>query len=229
MTSQIVKWPKIILFGDSITQHSFDPKEGMWGALLADRLQRICDVVTRGFSGYNSRFCRQILPKVFSTENVSDISAFVILVGTNDCSGNVSLENPTVPLVEYQENLRAMIVYLEEIGISKEKIILMTPPPYCHEKYAAFCEKIGRVLNERDMSVIAQYAAGCVDVAKSLDVEVVNLFQEMQKDKDWDRLLIDGVHLARDGSELVFELLWPSINRRVDDKMLFPYWRDFDA
>jgi hypothetical protein len=55
-------WPRLILFGDSLTQYSFS--EGGWGAMLAHKLQRRCDVINRGFSGYNSKWCRMILDKV---------------------------------------------------------------------------------------------------------------------------------------------------------------------
>ena len=42
---------RIILFGDSITQFSFDADKGGWGARIADRYQRRADVLNRGYSG----------------------------------------------------------------------------------------------------------------------------------------------------------------------------------
>jgi len=43
---------RIILFGDSITQFSFDPDMGGWGIHIANRYQRRADVLNRGFSGW---------------------------------------------------------------------------------------------------------------------------------------------------------------------------------
>ena len=62
-----VSYPRVLLFGDSLTQYSFGP-EGGWAASLADKLQRRADVVVRGFSGYNTRWCRIILDQVMARE-----------------------------------------------------------------------------------------------------------------------------------------------------------------
>ena len=56
-------YPRVLLFGDSLTQYSFG-YDGGWGAMLADRLQRRADVVVRGYSGYNTRWCRIVLDQV---------------------------------------------------------------------------------------------------------------------------------------------------------------------
>ena len=55
-TKLIGKRPKIILFGDSITQQS----TGAWGwaTLLADLYSRKVDVVVRGFNGYTTNIAR---------------------------------------------------------------------------------------------------------------------------------------------------------------------------
>ena len=50
---KFTKPTQVILFGDSITQFSFNV--GGWGARVADHYQRRADVLCRGFSGYNSR------------------------------------------------------------------------------------------------------------------------------------------------------------------------------
>ncbi|KAJ7361793.1 isoamyl acetate-hydrolyzing esterase [Desmophyllum pertusum] len=60
-------FPKIVLFGDSITQESFS--EGGWGAAIADHYQRKCDVLNRGCSGYTSAFNKLILPRILQCDN----------------------------------------------------------------------------------------------------------------------------------------------------------------
>eukprot|EP01052_Picozoa_sp_SAG31_P048025 SAG31_NODE_9863_length_1219_cov_1.430357_1_plen_118_part_00 len=47
--------PQIMLFGDSITQQAFKAESSGWGAQLANWYARQADVVSRGFSGYNTR------------------------------------------------------------------------------------------------------------------------------------------------------------------------------
>lgn len=60
----MASWRRLILFGDSLTQYSF--QVGGWGSRLADELQRKVDVLNRGFSGYNTdnavKFMKQIFP-----------------------------------------------------------------------------------------------------------------------------------------------------------------------
>ncbi len=46
-----IQLDQIILFGDSITQKSFDPFLNGWGAFLADAYMRKLDVINRGMSG----------------------------------------------------------------------------------------------------------------------------------------------------------------------------------
>uniref|UniRef100_A0AAX7TQ32 1-alkyl-2-acetylglycerophosphocholine esterase n=1 Tax=Astatotilapia calliptera TaxID=8154 RepID=A0AAX7TQ32_ASTCA len=92
-------WPKVILFGDSITQVSFQPNG--WGAEIADKLARKCDVINRGLSGYNSRWGKIVLPRLINPENSADskIEAVTIFFGANDSAleGTASLE-PSIGL-----------------------------------------------------------------------------------------------------------------------------------
>ena len=46
--------PKIVLFGDSITQLSFSAKDRGFGCYISDAFQRRADVLNRGYSGYNT-------------------------------------------------------------------------------------------------------------------------------------------------------------------------------
>jgi len=44
----------IVLFGDSLTQMSWNPELGGIGARVADLYARKLDVLNRGYSGYNT-------------------------------------------------------------------------------------------------------------------------------------------------------------------------------
>ena len=54
--------PRLVLFGDSITQWSFS--DAGWGAKLAHWYARKADVINRGLSGYNTVWAALALDKV---------------------------------------------------------------------------------------------------------------------------------------------------------------------
>ena len=57
-----IVYPQWLLFGDSITQHSFMP--GGLGQSLADAYQRRLDIVNRGYGGYNTEWGLHVAPHV---------------------------------------------------------------------------------------------------------------------------------------------------------------------
>lgn len=229
MDSYQLKWPKIILFGDSLTQHSFEPENGLWGALLADRLQRICDVIPRGFSGYNTRMCKILLPRIFNKENIQGVILFIICLGANDCCDAESPTQQHVPLEEYVQNLYQMIEYLKSIGLSKHQILLITPPPYHHETYQEYCISVGRSIPIRSNEMVEKYAAECYSLGISSGLDVVHLFREMSKDQNWSRFLIDGLHFSHTGAVFVYTQIWPHVARRTEKlKIIGPIWTEFD-
>ncbi|XP_006515241.1 isoamyl acetate-hydrolyzing esterase 1 homolog isoform X4 [Mus musculus] len=131
-------WPRVLLFGDSITQFSF--QQGGWGSLLADRLVRKCDVLNRGFSGYNTRWAKIILPRLIRKgPGMENPVAVTIFFGANDSS--LKDENPKqhVPLDEYSANLRDMVQYLRSVDVPRERVILITPPPLCEAAWEKEC------------------------------------------------------------------------------------------
>ena len=62
-------WPRVVLLGDSITQYSFDDGAG-WGAYIAGLLQRKCDVLNRGFSGYTTQYIVKIIDELIDADLV---------------------------------------------------------------------------------------------------------------------------------------------------------------
>lgn len=69
---------------------------------------RKCDVITRGFSGYNTRWCRVILPDILKEFDPQDIAFATIFLGAND--SNLP-ENTVqhVPLPRYKQDLKDMV------------------------------------------------------------------------------------------------------------------------
>ena len=73
------------MVGDSNTQYGYS-KEGKWVSMLSDLLQRQCDVINRGFSGYNSTHMRKMIVEIFEEFDVNDIAGVVVLLGSNDAT-----------------------------------------------------------------------------------------------------------------------------------------------
>ncbi|KAI1307934.1 Isoamyl acetate-hydrolyzing esterase 1 -like protein [Halotydeus destructor] len=201
-------YSKVILFGSSTTQLSFS-RDGQWAALLADRLQRVADVLNRGFSGYNSRWALLMLPKLFpATFSFDDVSCLVIFLGSND-STKSSATGQGVPIEEYMANMAAIVQYLVDRGLPKDKIVLIAPQKFFVEKWR-FGPNSGR-----DDAITAQYAAACVEVGQVLQVDVLNLHQVFTDSDKGAQLSTDGLHFSAQGSELLFNSLWPLVESRV--------------
>ncbi|XP_005404453.2 PREDICTED: isoamyl acetate-hydrolyzing esterase 1 homolog [Chinchilla lanigera] len=216
-------WPRVLLFGDSITQFSF--QQGGWGAALADRLVRKCDVVNRGFSGYNTRWAKIILPRLVGNEDSPEV--VTIFFGANDSS--LRDENPQqhVPLEEFEANLSSMVRYLRSVGVAESRVVLVTPPPLCEAAWEQQCLAQGHRLNRRN-SVAGEYARACAQVARDYGTEVLDLWTSMQEDnQDFSTYLSDGLHLSPKGSDFMFSHLWPLVEKKVSAlPLLLPDWKD---
>ncbi|XP_050171798.1 isoamyl acetate-hydrolyzing esterase 1 homolog [Myiozetetes cayanensis] len=222
-----LRWPRVLLFGDSITEYSF--QENGWGAYLADRLVRKCDVVNRGISGYNTRWAKLILPRLI-TESTSaeSIVAITIFFGANDSALKDLNPKQHVPLEEYAANLKSMIQYLKSVDITEDRIILITPPPLQESAWEKACLAKGDKLN-RCNATTGQYAQACVQVAKDCRTDVLDLWTLMQKNQDFSSYLSDGLHLSPKGSSFLAAQLWSRLENKVSAlPSLFPYWRDVD-
>lgn len=71
---------------------------------------RKCDVINRGFSGYNTRWNKFILPRLVTSDMAADIVAITIFLGANDSNNDSSKQ--AVPILEYKQNLIDMGTYL---------------------------------------------------------------------------------------------------------------------
>ena len=95
--------PRIVLFGDSITEQSFG--EGGFGAALANRYRRHADVLLRGYSGYNSRDAVALLKHVFPLDDPTPPVLVTVCFGANDAVKETSsmADVQGCPLPEYAE------------------------------------------------------------------------------------------------------------------------------
>ncbi|XP_078069290.1 isoamyl acetate-hydrolyzing esterase 1 homolog isoform X1 [Mustelus asterias] len=221
-------WPRVILFGDSITQRSFD--QGGWGAAIANRLVRKCDVLNRGLSGYNSKWALSVLPKIITQPaNQGTIAAVTVFFGANDSA--LKDVNPVqhIPLTEYAENLKRTVQYLRSIGVCEEKVIMITPPPLDESAWEKECIVKDCILN-RYNSVTKQYAEACVNVATECGTDVLDLWTLMQmENQDFSSYLSDGLHLSEKGNMFLETHLWPLLEKKMERlPMILPHWSDID-
>ncbi|CAL1388395.1 unnamed protein product [Linum trigynum] len=195
--------PKIYLFGDSITEMSFE--EAGWGASLTNHFARTADVVLRGYSGYNTRWALKVAERVFPA--AGEAVAVTVFFGANDaCLPDRCSAFQHVPLEEYGRNLRSIVSFLKERW-PKAVVLLITPPPIDEE---------GRLQNpymenpsglpERTNEAAGEYAKACIDVARECGSPVIDLWTKMQQLPNWPTAcLSDGLHLSEAGNKVVFE------------------------
>merc|ERR1712087_667940 len=126
--------PEIILFGDSITQASFDL--GGWGAAIANVYQRTADVKLRGYSGYNTRWCMRLLSDLFPSKGSATPLLVTVMLGANDANlppplhkQSASASRQHVPLDEYEANLASIVDAIKNCGDGSARVLLLTPPP----------------------------------------------------------------------------------------------------
>ncbi|XP_053236947.1 isoamyl acetate-hydrolyzing esterase 1 homolog [Podarcis raffonei] len=220
--------PRVILFGDSITEFSF--QENGWGASLAHCLARKCDVLNRGLSGYNTRWAKIALPRLISKDSdAKNTVAVTVFFGAND--GALKDVNPKqhVPLDEYADNLKNMIQYLKSVDITEDKVILVTPPPLHEAAWEKECIAKGEKLNRLN-STTGEYAKACVKVASECGTSIIDLWTLMQKNnQDFGCYLSDGLHLSAEGNNFLANQLWSLLEQRTSAlPVMLPYWRDVD-
>jgi|EP00505_MAST-04D_sp_SCG-Rhode-Island_P003950 isoamyl acetate esterase len=206
--------PKIILFGDSITQQSFAPETQGWGMYLANYYIRRADVYNRGFSGYTTRWAVTALPYVFSGELCKNVRLVTVFLGANDSCAKAWNARHHVPLHTYQQNLETIVLYIREhVGVGT-RIVLITPPPFHLESYLPFQKEKWKDqatgISERRNLVTKMYADVVVALGKKLGVPVLNLYARMMSscpDGSWYQYLSDGLHFSLRGNRFVGERL----------------------
>ncbi|EXB29623.1 GDSL esterase/lipase [Morus notabilis] len=184
--------PQIVLFGDSITEQSFRP--GGWGAALADTYSRKADVLVRGYGGYNTRWALFLLHQLFPLDSPKPPAAVTIFFGANDAAvlGRTS-ERQHVPIEEYKENLRKIVLYLKKCSPTV-LVVLITPPPVDEEGRNEYARSLygedARKLPERTNEVTGVYAKQCVELAKEMGLRSIDLWSKMQEREGWQKTFL---------------------------------------
>lgn len=220
-------FPKVILFGDSLTQYSFS--EGGWGSTVADYFQRKCDVLNRGFSGYTSAVNKVILPKILQCDNSpkGSVVAVTVLLGSND-SVMESVDVRGLTVEQYISNMSDIVSQFIADGIPARQIILLTPPAVAIDMHTKYCRELGR---EMPLSAerVKSFAEKCANLGKKLGVDVINLYSLFYEQPNWESFLCDGLHLSKEGNHFVADHVIKALEPKVGHlPLVFPDWKDLD-
>jgi len=219
--------PRLLLFGDSITQQSF--KAGGWGSTLADVYQRTGDVQLRGYSGYNTRWCCQILPYVFPPDELEPPALVTVMLGANDANLPPPLKNQPVeasrqhvPIEEYKANLRTILNAIKLCcGTRPLRVLLMTPPPCDHIAWKNFCVSTYGVPEDADPNRRFEntevYAKACLEVGSQTGTPAVDVHSAFAKRSNWQELFSDGLHPTAAGDAVIAEEVLAAIKKHYPE------------
>jgi len=226
-------WPSAILLGDSQTQRAWE--DGGWAQKLADHFSRRVDLINRGFSGYNTRMVHTILPDILSRDQWSRAAIVCIFLGSNDASLPDTNPDQAVPVEEFGDNLLKIISFILNQGVTKDRIILVSPPPVLPQVFTDHLnQNPGPLLqNFKSSELTKAMAEECGAVAARLAVSFVDLFSHLVNPAnhyDVATVLSDGLHLGKEGHNALFSLMLPQFEARLASgpKLMFPEWREFN-
>jgi lysophospholipase L1-like esterase len=206
-----IKWKKFIVLGDSNTQMGFG--ESQWLTKIADLFQRKCDIINRGFGGYNSTTLKLMLKQLFSEFENDEICGVLILIGTND-STNEENELQHVPTYQFKKNLESILDYIAKIGVNQNKTILISPP-----RKADFMSDF----------LLKEYAKISKIVANEKRVSFIDLYNEMHlKGDESYNYLSDGLHFSLSGGEFLLQKLNIYLKNNIlsSSNIVYPDWND---
>jgi isoamyl acetate esterase len=240
----------ILLFGDSITELSVD--HGGFSASLAYAYRRKADVITRGYSGYNTRHAIAIAPRVYSSSSSSSILFTTIFFGANDSSSIIPFKisdspehykpSQHVPLEEFENNLIEIITQALLATRKDGLIIVISPPPVNRKKwpdrsnlsvenYTCAVSRAVSTSNEKR------------DHLNTAKVVHLNLFEAMyiingsivdseEIISPYEQYLSDGLHLSIEGNKVISDSILKLINehaKTISPESLpldLPLWMD---
>lgn len=217
--------PKILLFGDSLTQTSF---EG-WGAVLADRYQRRADVLNRGLSGYNTRWALRYAQDYGVWEEPGKVALVTLFFGANDAALVDRDPSKYVPVAEYKANLLKLIDLTRQ-SYPAAKILLLAPPPVHEGQRLAFQKRRygdkATGVPERTSENTENYAVACMEAANEKNVPCLDLFHEMLKDGGGEegigKYLSDGLHFGPRGHHYVLDQVLAAIKTHFPNLAVHP-------
>lgn len=232
---------KFLLFGDSITEYSHKQPGFSLSSALQDVYTRKLDIVTRGFSGYNTDWALPVLREVLKTENASPgkVKIMYIFLGTNDAATTFQ----HVPLDRYKANLTTMVKMAHDLDI---KVIIVGPGLHDQILSKLTQEAKGHDQPFSSSTATRDYGDAAREVALKHKLPFVDLWYAFQKNGGWstDELLLgkpnlseylaDGIHYTSRAYQVFFDALIKAIKDSYPEfhydnlPRILPWYSDID-
>lgn len=171
--------------------------------------------MNRGFSGYNTRWCMLIQARLFDSINMAEVAAVVICLGANDSWSPAPIDaviDQHVPLSSYEFNLYRIVDYFLSRGLPRQRLVLITPPPYVRNTW---CLQ-GSHSQDKTNETVALYARSASRIAYERHVHLVDAYEEFIKQPHFESLFRDGLHFSMPGAMIFEAMVGPLIERLVD-------------
>ena len=173
--------------------------------------------MNRGFGGYNSELLKLTLPRLFDSETCKEIACLTLCIGANDSWHPIdSPFNPAIPLDKYRQNVVEVIEFLLKNGLSKEKILLITPPTIEPAQWAEFAKQNIAITIEKTPEHTRKYADVVIDIGKQLGIKALDVFELTSQAEHRHKAFVDGLHFSEYGASLLFDLIKSDVAQMVD-------------
>lgn len=240
-----MKYPQVVLLGDSLFQQSTELKEGFsFQSALQSHVIRRLDVVNRGYSGWNTDNVLRYLPDLFAppSETTPKIDYLLVLLGANDAVRPMPGYAQHVPQDRYRKNLTS-IINDPTIKAHAPKILLVTPPPVDEVWLKVRDAQGGWPHQTRFSALSAEYSQIVREVAaenEDAGVVLIDLWKAIMDHAEattpgftpggprlgtfdygqrgaLERLLPDGLHMSGEAYEVFFNAVKPHVGAEWAD------------
>ncbi|KAJ4294105.1 hypothetical protein N0V90_007795 [Kalmusia sp. IMI 367209] len=247
MSEDSTTWDKILLFGDSITQDSFNQQRGFG---FSPGLQH-----GKAFSP--DTLALKVLPHVIPSPENTRIRLFVVFLGANDASLPEAENKQHVPLPEYISNLEKIITH-PSVTAHKPEILLVAPAPIDEHFVWANDKSQGRASVSRKNVDLKTYSEAAIELGEKLGVPTVDLWKAFMARTGWEegkwtkdqpivgsldlpqheelvKLMHDGLHFNPAGYQILLTEVLRVIREKIPDvapeniPFLLPLWNDHAA
>ena len=202
----------ILVFGTSTTYGAWDV-EGGWVQRLRKYLdqQQLANpdlyymVYNLGISGDTSqdileRFSFETEQRIKLQDEREDI-LFIFSVDVNDSIFNNKTKEYKVPLEIYKKNISKIIQQAKKYT---NKIVFVNNSPVDESKvdpipWLADCSYLS--------AAVEQYDQACTAICKKNAIPFIDVYTPFKKQRNYQRLLLDGVHPTTEGHKFIFEVV----------------------
>lgn len=117
-------------------------------------------------------------------------------------------------------------------SLPQTNVFLITPPPVAEDMLTIYnARKNKAIALDRTNEVTRRYALACIDSARKLNVQVIDLWSGLEGDSDnRSKYLSDGLHLNEIGNMKLYEIIrdkieidTPSLSASILP-MVRPHW-----